>query len=92
VKNTGEFDGDEIVQLYIRDELASMSRSIKELNGFQRNSLKDAAKKKITFELDPEKLSMLDKDMNRVVESGDFRIMIGASPKNIRLRSILIVK
>ncbi|MDV7139183.1 glycoside hydrolase family 3 C-terminal domain-containing protein [Maribacter sp. TH_r10] len=92
VENTGQFDGDEVVQLYIRDELASVSRPIKELKGFQRISLKAGEKKQITFELDPEKLSMLDKDLNRVVESGDFRIMIGASSKDIRLRGILNVK
>ncbi|WP_406683783.1 glycoside hydrolase family 3 C-terminal domain-containing protein [Seonamhaeicola sp. MEBiC1930] len=92
VKNTGEFDGDEVVQLYIRDELASVSRPIKELKGFQRISLKKGEEKQITFDLGPEQLSMLDKDLNTVVESGDFRIMIGASSKDIRLRDILNVK
>lgn len=91
VKNTGEFDGDEVVQLYIRDELASVARPIKELKGFQRIALKIAEEQRITFTLSPEELSMLDKDLNRVVESGNFRIMIGASSKDIRLRGILHV-
>ncbi|MBP0902977.1 glycoside hydrolase family 3 C-terminal domain-containing protein [Mariniflexile gromovii] len=92
VKNTGSVDGDEVVQLYIRDELASVSRPIKELKGFQRIRLKAGETKKLSFQLGPEELSMLDKDLKRLVEAGDFRIMIGASSKDIRLRGILTVK
>lgn len=92
VKNTGLVDGDEVIQLYIRDELASVSRPIKELKGFKRITLKAGESKKIMFDLGPEELLMLDKDMQRLVESGDFRIMIGASSKDIRLRKILTVK
>ncbi|KQC31664.1 beta-1,3-glucosyltransferase [Flagellimonas eckloniae] len=91
VKNTGEIDGDEVIQLYIRDELASVVRPIKELKGFQRISLKAGEQKQVTFQIGPEELSMLDKDLKRVVESGDFRIMIGASSKDIRLRGKLHV-
>ncbi|GAA3647087.1 glycoside hydrolase family 3 protein [Flavivirga jejuensis] len=92
IKNTGTVTGDEVVQLYIRDELASVSRPIKELKGFKRISLKAGEAQNVSFELDPEALSMLDKDMHRLVEAGDFRIMIGASSKDIRLRKILTVK
>ncbi|WP_232829216.1 glycoside hydrolase family 3 N-terminal domain-containing protein [Aureibaculum luteum] len=92
VKNVGKTNGDEVVQLYIRDELASVARPIKELKGFQRISLKAGEDQKVTFQLGPEELSMLDKDLKRLVESGDFRIMIGASSKDIRLRGILNVK
>lgn len=92
VKNTGSVDGDEVVQLYIRDELASVSRPIKELKGFQRIALKAGETKKLSFQLGTEELSMLDKDLKKLVEAGDFRIMIGASSKDIRLRGILNVK
>ncbi len=92
IKNKGDVAGDEVVQLYIRDELASVSRPIKELKGFKRINLKVGESKKVTFELGPEELSMLDKDLKRLVEAGDFRIMIGASSKDIRLRKILTVK
>jgi len=92
VKNTGKVDGDEVVQLYIRDELASVVRPIKELKGFQRISLKSGGQQQVTFKLGPEELSMLDKDLKRIVESGDFRIMIGASSKDIKLRGVLNVK
>ncbi|MCB0558975.1 MAG: glycoside hydrolase family 3 C-terminal domain-containing protein [Phaeodactylibacter sp.] len=92
VKNTGQVAGDEVVQLYIRDELASVSRPVKELKGFQRISLEPGGQRSITFELGPEELSMLNKEMQRVVEPGKFRVMIGASSKDIRLRGILEVK
>lgn len=92
VKNSGTSNGDEVLQLYIRDELASVARPIKELKGFQRIALKVGETKKVTFQLGPDELSMLDKDLKTLVESGDFRIMIGASSKDIRLRGILTVK
>ena len=92
VKNVGKVKGDEVVQLYIRDELASVARPIVELKGFQRVTLNSGQQKKLTFELGPEELTMLNKEMKRVVEPGDFRIMIGASSKDIRLRGMLKVK
>jgi beta-glucosidase len=89
VTNTGEAAGDEVVQLYIKDELASVSRPVKELKGFERIHLLPGEKKRITFSLTPEKLSMLNKEMERVVEPGTFRIMIGSSSGDIRLRGIV---
>jgi beta-glucosidase len=92
IKNSGAVEGDEVVQLYIRDELSSVARPNKELKGFERVFLMAGESKTITFNLEPEALSMLDKDLKRVVEAGDFRIMIGSSSKDIRLRKILTVK
>lgn len=92
VKNTGDVKGDEVVQLYIRDELASVARPIKELKGFRRISLEPGEQQELSFDLTPDDLSMLNRDMERVVEPGDFRIMIGASSKDIRLRGMLEVK
>jgi beta-glucosidase len=92
VKNTGDVKGEEVVQLYLRDELASVSRPIKELKGFQRIFLNPGEEKVIHFTLGFDELSMLNKEMKRVVEPGDFRIMIGASSKDIKLRGILEVK
>ncbi|MDP2235107.1 MAG: glycoside hydrolase family 3 N-terminal domain-containing protein [Bacteroidales bacterium] len=91
VTNTGKFAGDEVVQLYLRDELASVARPVMELKGFQRISLMPGETKAITFEINPEILSMLQKDLIKVVEPGDFRIMVGASSKDIRQRVILTV-
>ena len=92
IKNTGSKDGDEVVQLYIRDLLASVSRPVMELKGFQRIHLKAGESKEVTFTITPEMLSMLDKEMKTVVEPGDFRIMIGASSRDLKLKQTLTVK
>ena len=91
VKNTGEYDGDEVVQLYIKDLFASVVRPVLELKGFQRVHLQSGEAKEFKFVITPELLTMLDINMNRIVEPGDFRIMIGASSNDIRLRGILNV-
>ena len=92
LKNTGNRTGDEVVQLYIHDLLASVARPVTELKGFQRITLKPGEAKQITFEITPEILQMLDINLQQVVEPGDFRIMIGASSKDIRLSTTLSVK
>ena len=92
IKNTGTRDGDEVAQLYIRDLLSSVAKPVMELKGFQRIHLKAGESKKISFIITPVLLSMLNKEMERVVEPGDFRIMIGASSRDIRLKETLIVK
>lgn len=91
VTNTGKMAGDEVVQFYLRDELASVARPVMELKGFQRISLMPGETKVVTFEINPEMLSMFQKDLIKVVEPGDFRIMIGASSKDIRQRAVLTV-
>ncbi len=92
VKNTGARAGDEVVQLYVRDLLASLARPVIELEGFQRVSLAPGEEKQVTFTLSREHLQMLDRDMHWVVEPGAFRVMIGASSKDIRLRGELRVR
>jgi beta-glucosidase len=92
VTNTGRLTGDEVVQLYVRDVLASVARPVMELKAFQRIRLQPEETRQITFTLGPEHLRMLDRDMNWVVEPGAFRVMIGASSKDIRLRGEMVVK
>jgi beta-glucosidase len=92
LKNAGAMQGDEVVQLYIRDLLSSVVRPVMELKGFQRVHLMPGEEKEITFSITPELLSMLNADLKTVVEPGDFRIMIGASSRDIRLRGILNVR
>lgn len=92
IKNTGARDGDEVVQLYIRDLFSSVARPVMELKGFQRIHLKAGESKTVSFFITPEMLSMLDINMKQVVEPGEFRIMIGASSRDIRLKETLIVK
>ena len=92
VTNTGTRTGDEVVQLYVRDVLASLARPVMELQGFQRITLAPGESRDVTFTVGPEQLKMLDEKMEWTVEPGEFRLMIGASSKDIRLRGILTVK
>ncbi len=92
ITNTGSFDGDEVVQLYIKDEFASVARPVRELKGFERIHLKKGESKTVSFDIGPEQLTMFDKDLNPVVEPGSFIIMIGASSNDIRLRTLLEVE
>ena len=80
------------MQLYVKDELASVARPVKELKAFQRISLKAAEEKEVVFEITPAMLSMLDDKMKRVVEPGTFRIMIGSSSRHIRVSEIIQVE
>jgi beta-glucosidase len=91
ITNTGKLAGDEVVQLYIHDELASVARPVTELKGFNRIHLNPGETKEVSFIVNPEMLSMLDINLKKVVEPGDFRMTIGASSKDIRLRGILTV-
>jgi beta-glucosidase len=79
VTNTGKFRGDEVVQLYIRDEVSSVTRPIKELRGFRRISLNPGETKTVEFSLGFEELSFLNRDMHKVVEPGTFKIMVGGN-------------
>ncbi|QNA43071.1 glycoside hydrolase family 3 protein [Lacibacter sediminis] len=92
VKNTGKVKGDEVVQLYIRDELSSVARPLKELKGFQRITLAAGEEKEVAFTITPDMLKMFDVNMKEVIEPGAFRIMIGSSSMDIRLRTLLEVK
>ncbi|PVD53204.1 beta-1,3-glucosyltransferase [Terrimonas sp.] len=92
IKNTGKLTGDEVVQLYITDKLASVARPVMELKGFQRISLRAGQSKQISFTITPEMLSMLNAEMKKVVEPGTFTIMIGTSSRDIRLKEVLEVK
>jgi beta-glucosidase len=79
VTNAGKMKGDEIVQLYIRDEFSSVTRPVKELKGFQRISLEAGETKTVTFPIEKSLLAFWDINMNYVVEPGTFKIMIGTS-------------
>jgi beta-glucosidase len=92
VKNTGLRAGDEVVQLYVHDVLASVARPISMLEGFARVHLRPGEQQEVSFTLSPAELQMLDAHMHRIVEPGAFRIMVGSSSKDIRLRGELVVK
>jgi beta-glucosidase len=92
ITNSGNVDGDEVVQLYIKDLYASVARPVLELKGFKRVHLKKGETKQVRFEITPDMLSMPDINLKKVIEPGNFRIMIGASSNDIRLRTILEVE
>jgi len=92
VRNSGAVAGDEVVQLYLRDELASVARPVTELAGFTRVRLEPGESTEVVFEIGPDRLRMLDEQMRWVVEPGAVRVMVGASSKDIRLRGQLVVR
>src|SRR5450631_114040 len=79
ITNTGDRSGDEVAQLYIHQRVASVTRPVKELRGFKRVSLEPGQKITVDFTLAPEDLSLIDVNMNHVVEPGTFDLMVGAS-------------
>lgn len=85
IKNTGKIKGDEVVQLYLRDEISSVTTYTKVLRGFERISLKAGEEQTVHFRLRPQDLGLWDKNMNFRVEPGSFKVMPGASSTDIRL-------
>ena len=92
IRNTGQRAGDEIVQLYIHDELAPVARPVIRLAGFARVHLAPGEEREVSFPIDASQLAMLDAAMRRVVAPGTYRIMVGASSVDIRLRGALVVR
>lgn len=86
ITNTGKRTGDEVVQLYLIDEYASMTRPVKELAGFKRLTLNPGETKCVTFEVEASQMAFLDTEMCWKVEKGDFRVEIGSSSSDIRLK------
>jgi beta-glucosidase len=85
VENAGERAGDEVVQLYVHDVVASVARPVKEMKGFRRISLQPHETKTVTFEIDVRQLGLYDADLHYTVEPGEFEIMVGSSSEDIRL-------
>lgn len=85
VTNTGDRPGDEVVQLYLRDEVASVVRPAKELKGFKRITLKPGERKRVRFILPADRLAFSGRDLRLVVEPGAFQVMLGSSSADIRL-------
>ncbi len=86
VTNTGARAGDDVVQLYLKDEVSSVTTYEFDLRGFERVNLKPGEKKTVQFTLHPDDLALLDKNMNWTVEPGKFMVMIGSSSENIKLK------
>ncbi|WP_419800544.1 glycoside hydrolase family 3 N-terminal domain-containing protein [Mucilaginibacter sp.] len=87
VANTGKIKGDEVVQLYLKDEVSSVTTYEYDLRGFERVPLLPGEKKTVKFVLHPDDLALLDKNMNWTVEPGKFQVMIGSSSEDIKLKA-----
>ena len=92
IRNSGRRAGDEVVQLYLRDELASVAQPVIALKGFQRLHLAAGESRTVRFLLDSTQLALTDTLGRRIVEPGSFRVMVGASSKDLRLRGIFRVE
>ena len=90
VTNTGKVAGDEVVQMYIRDKVSSVTRPVKELKGFKRVSLEPGQRKTVTLSITPEHLTFYDIRMKRVVEPGEFEIMVGNSSRDQDLQKMVL--
>ena len=84
VTNDGAYDGDEVVQLYLHDEVASTSQPLKQLKHFERVFIPKGETRRVTFHLTADDFSIVGRDMKRVVEPGEFHVMVGASSEDIR--------
>jgi beta-glucosidase len=92
VTNTGKLAGDEVAQVYVRDQIASVARPVQALKGFERIHLQPGASKTVTLTLNPEDFEMLNEKMETVIEPGDFMIMIGSSSRDIRLKKTVTLQ
>ncbi len=90
--NTGSVAGDEVVQLYINDVVSSTTTYEKNLRGFERIHLQPGETQSMTFAIKPDDLILIDRDHRRVVEAGEFRVMVGASYEDIRLNGSFYVR
>jgi beta-glucosidase len=91
VTNTGSREGDEVPQMYIHQKIASVTVPVKELKGFKRITLKPGEKKTVEFAITPETLSMLNTDMHKVVEPGEFEVMVGADSAHTTTATLNVV-
>lgn len=84
VTNTGKCEGEEVVQLYVRDEVASITRPIKELKGFEKIKLSPGESKTVTFDVKDEQLGFYNNQMKFIVEKGDFTLMVGGNSRDLQ--------
>ncbi|MDR3142987.1 MAG: glycoside hydrolase family 3 C-terminal domain-containing protein [Tannerellaceae bacterium] len=91
LKNIGDYDGEEVVQLYLKDEYASVVQPVMQLKKFERIFLKKGNEKRISFTIGKEDFSIINKDMEKVVEPGEFTVMIGSAVDRIKLQDEIII-
>ncbi|GAB5348381.1 glycoside hydrolase family 3 N-terminal domain-containing protein [Alteriqipengyuania sp. 357] len=84
VTNTGDMTGDEVVQVYLRDEISSVTRPVKELAGFERVTLQPGESRTVSITIEPRSLMMWNREMERVIEPGEFTIMVGPNSEDVQ--------
>jgi Beta-glucosidase-related glycosidases len=92
ISNTGNYDGEEVVQLYVRDLFGKVVRPVKELKGFQKVFIKKGERKTVTFKITPEDLKFYDDNLNYDWEEGEFDIMIGTNSQDVQTKRIIWTK
>jgi beta-glucosidase len=92
VTNAGNYDGEEVVQLYIRDLVGSLVRPVKELKGFQKIFLRKGESKQVSFAITTEELKFYNNDLKQVVEPGDFKVFIGTNSNDVKEASFQVTK
>ena len=92
VTNTGSMDGEEVVQLYIRDVYATVAQPVKKLKAFQKLMLKAGEARDVTFNLTVEDLKFYNNDLKYVYEPGDFKVMVGTNSRDVQEASFVLTK
>jgi beta-glucosidase len=87
VTNTGEYDGDEIVQMYLHQQTGRVARPVKELKGFQRIHLKSGESKRVSFTITPDMLKYYDNQLQYIAEPGKYDVMIGTNSEDLQSQS-----
>jgi len=90
VTNTGDVAGDEVVQLYIRDKVSSVTRPVKELKGFTRVTLAPGETQNVSLDIKASALEFFNRDMKRVIEPGEFEIMVGNSSVDLKTTTLTV--
>ncbi|MEQ8238839.1 MAG: beta-glucosidase BglX [Cyclobacteriaceae bacterium] len=92
VTNAGKYDGSEVVQLYIRDLVGSVSRPVKELKGFEKIEIKAGETRKVSFEITSDDLRFYNYDLNHVWEAGDFQVMVGSNSEEVKVKDFELIQ
>jgi len=92
VQNTGQYDGAEVAQLYLRDMVGSSTRPVKELKGFQKITLKKGESRQLTFHLSADDLKFYNDDLKFVAEPGEFQVMVGGNSRDVQLASFTLAQ
>jgi len=92
VTNTGNYDGEETVQLYIRDMVASVTQPVKELKKFQKIFLKKGESKEVTFSLGLDNLKFYNNDLKLIYEPGDFKVFVGSNSQDVKEASFVLTQ